>query len=393
MVHRPRARVPDFGRRLGAARLAVLGGRAPPTGDGDRHSRSSRRRGVARSRARSPTDRARRRAENEGRGDGSTGRSGATTRRSAWRASRHSGDLAGGTTGRSTASSRPSWRRRDEAVKRGGELDRLAPRPGPRLPPLLGHPSSVVRFYAVRLLSPLPTLAGQHVPACTIGPLAERPRGRARDAAQPRLASGERCAARFACSRTRIRSRARAGLPDAAAVSASARPRPSSSRSSSDTSWWVREAAREALVAAGTTRPSSLEPALDEPRPRRCAAAPRSCSRTSGSSTTSSRDERGLPALERILDAGGRGLRGAAAERAGSGLRLGVSRARGGALRDVRDRSSSACVLTCAAYLCSLYGDVLRAHGRRARRDPTAAAGAPGGRRRTRSSTPGSPRA
>ena len=58
----------------------------------------------------------------------------------------------------------------ENPVRVAGELDRLAPRPGPRLPPLLGHPNPVVRSYAARLLSRYPALAEQHVPACTSDP-------------------------------------------------------------------------------------------------------------------------------------------------------------------------------------------------------------------------------
>jgi len=47
------------------------------------------------------------------------------------------------------------------------ELDRLAPRPGRRLAPLVGHPSEVVRFYVVRLLGRYPELARRHVAALT----------------------------------------------------------------------------------------------------------------------------------------------------------------------------------------------------------------------------------
>jgi HEAT repeat protein len=42
---------------------------------------------------------------------------------------------------------------RDTPARVAAELDRLASRVGTRLVPLLGHPSSVVRFYAVRLLA------------------------------------------------------------------------------------------------------------------------------------------------------------------------------------------------------------------------------------------------
>ena len=76
----------------------------------------------------------------------------------------------------------------ENPVRVAGELDRLAPRPGPRLPPLLGHPNPIVRSYAVRLLSRYPALAEQHVHGVHVGPLAERPWCRARDASGCRLA-------------------------------------------------------------------------------------------------------------------------------------------------------------------------------------------------------------
>lgn len=45
---------------------------------------------------------------------------------------------------------------RERAARIGAALERAAPRPGPRLPALLTHPSPVVRFWAVRLLARYP---------------------------------------------------------------------------------------------------------------------------------------------------------------------------------------------------------------------------------------------
>ncbi len=55
----------------------------------------------------------------------------------------------------------------EHPVRVAAQLDRLAPRPGRRLTPLLGHPSDQVRFCAIRLLASYPALARSHAPDLT----------------------------------------------------------------------------------------------------------------------------------------------------------------------------------------------------------------------------------
>ncbi len=205
---------------------------------------------------------------------------------------------------------------RENPVRVAGVLDRLAPRPGPRLTPLLGHPSPVVRSYAVRLLSRYPVLAEQHVPACTSDP-SPNVRGAALETLR---AAGSSAALRHALRlledpHPQVRAQA---CRTAAAVSG---------RASAtylvpllaDTSWWVREAAREALVTTGDHATTAVEPALDsDDQALRSGAA--LVLQDIGHSLVGD-DQAGRP--EQVLDAGGRRWRVAAAERARRGLVLG----------------------------------------------------------------------
>lgn len=206
----------------------------------------------------------------------------------------------------------------ENPVRVAGELDKLAPRPGPRLPPLLGHPNPVVRSYAVRLLSRYPALAEQHVPACTSD---SSPNVRGAALETLRIA-GSPAALRHALRlledpHPQVRAQA---CRTAAAVSG---------RASAaylvpllgDTSWWVREAAREALVTAGDYATEAVEPALDSLDPALRTGAALVLQDTGHVDALV--DDEQLGRLERIFDAGGRRLRGAAGERARRGLILG----------------------------------------------------------------------
>ena len=208
----------------------------------------------------------------------------------------------------------------DDVVKVATQLDRLAPRPASRLVPLLGHPSSVVRFYAVRLLGRYGALAGRHVPALTAD---SSPNVRAAALETLRTAaSGEalRCALRLlddpnALVRAHASRTAAAIAPEAAA--------PFLVPLLADRSWWVREAAREGLVAAGREVTAAVSPALDSTdETMRSGAA--IVLQDVGLVDELTRDED--PAqLDRILEAGGQRLRAAAGDRALRGLRLGPS--------------------------------------------------------------------
>ena len=206
----------------------------------------------------------------------------------------------------------------ENPVRVAGELDRLAPRPGPRLAPLVAHPNPVVRAYAVRLLSRYPALAEQHVPACTSDP-SPNVRGAALETLR---AAGSPAALRHALRlledpHPQVRAQA---CRTAAAVSG---------RASAaylvpllaDTSWWVREAAREALVTAGHHARIVVEPALESHDPALRSGAALVLQDIGHVDALVGDDEGGR--LERIYGAGGRRLRGAAAERARRGLVLG----------------------------------------------------------------------
>jgi HEAT repeat protein len=206
----------------------------------------------------------------------------------------------------------------ENPVRVAGELDRLAPRPGTRLAPLVGHPSPVVRTYAVRLLSRYPALAEQHVPACTSDP-SPNVRGAALETLR---AAGSPAALRHALRlledpNPQVRAQA---CRTAAAVSG---------RASAafvvpllaDASWWVREAAREALVSAGEDAAVAVEPALDSHDEALRSGAALVLQDTGHVDALAGDEELGR--LERIFDAGGRRLRGAAAERARRGLVIG----------------------------------------------------------------------
>jgi HEAT repeats len=205
----------------------------------------------------------------------------------------------------------------DDIVKVATQLDRLAPRAGSRLVPLLGHPNSVVRFYAVRLLAQYGSLAGRHIPA-----LSSDPSPNVRAAALETLraaASGEalRCALRLLDDpNPLVRAHASRTASAIAPQTAASFLVPLLG----DRSWWVREAAREGLVAAGRDVTDAVAPALesDDHMLRSGAAL---VLQDVGLVDELVRDE-DLGQLECILDAGGRRLRTAAADRAQSGRSL-----------------------------------------------------------------------
>ncbi len=207
----------------------------------------------------------------------------------------------------------------DDVVKVATQLDRLAPRAGPRLPPLLGHPNGVVRFYAVRLLASYEGLAGRHVPEMTADP---SPNVRAAALETLRVAaSGEalRCALRLLeDANPLVRAHASRTASSIAPLTAA----PFLVPLLADRSWWVREAAREGLVAAGRDVDVAIAPALEsgDDALRTGAAL---VLQDVGLVDELVRDD-DLGQLERIFDAGGRRLRTAAADRARLGVHLGT---------------------------------------------------------------------
>ena len=129
-----------------------------------------------------------------------------------------------------------------------------------RLLPLLGHPSGAVRFSAVRLLSRYPALAVRHVPDATrdVSP-------QIRAAALETLratTSGEalRCALELLDDpHPLVRSHA---VRTAGAVSGAGSALVVAALG--DESWWVRDAARETLTAAGSDVAESVRAALED---------------------------------------------------------------------------------------------------------------------------------
>jgi HEAT repeat protein len=208
---------------------------------------------------------------------------------------------------------------RDAPASVAAQLDRLAPRVGLRLAPLLRHPRSVVRFYAVRLLRPYGSLARDLVPdlvddpspnvrAAALETLASAPSGNALRRALDQLDDPHPLVRAQAC-RTSAAVSARAAAPFVAPLLA-------------DASWWVREAAREALVAGGRGVTDVVVPVLADPDPNvRLGAALVLQDVGVVDDLVADGDDPVL--LGTIFEAGGGGIRTAAAERARRGQRLG----------------------------------------------------------------------
>jgi HEAT repeat protein len=207
----------------------------------------------------------------------------------------------------------------ESPVRVVAQLDRLAPRPGRRLLPLLGHPEAVVRFYAVRLLVRYPSLAHAHVPDLTRD---RSPNVRAAALETLRaVASGEglRCALQLLEDPHPL---VRAHATRSAAAIAG----PTSAQFLvpllADESWWVREAVRGSLVATGKAVADAVLPALESANPMLRSGA--ALVLQDVGFVDSLAGPGGDPhRLERILEAGGSRLRAAAAERASRGLVLG----------------------------------------------------------------------
>jgi hypothetical protein len=209
----------------------------------------------------------------------------------------------------------------EDRVRVAAQLDRLAPRPGTRLTALLGHPHAVVRFYALRLLAPYPALVGRHVPA-----LAQDGSPQVRAAALDALqgaASAEalRCALQLLDDvHPLVRAHAARTTSGVGGVATA----PLLVPLLADGSWWVREAARESLAAFGRDVTPVVLPALDgDEMLLRDGAALVLQDVGHVDELMWQGSEPDLPELERIVAAGGRRLRDAAAERARYGLRLG----------------------------------------------------------------------
>ena len=197
------------------------------------------------------------------------------------------------------------------------ELDRLAPRPGPRLVPLLGHPSEVVRFYVVRLLGRYPDLARRHVPAHTRD---GSPHVRAAALEALREAGSTETLRRALELLSDTQPFVRAQACRTAAAIAKLGAATFVAPLLGDESWWVREAAREALVDAGPGVARAVSGLVDHADPTVRKGAALVLQDVGALDALIDRAE--TEQLERILAAGGGRLRRAAAERARRRLEL-----------------------------------------------------------------------
>jgi HEAT repeat protein len=191
------------------------------------------------------------------------------------------------------------------------ELDRLAPRPGRRLAPLVGHPSEVVRFYVVRLLGRYPELARRHVAVLTADP---SPHVRAAALETLRAAGSADTLRRALEMLSDIQPFVRAQASRTAVAIAGVGAASFVAPLLADESWWVREAAREALVGAGPEVAAVVAPLVGDGVPALRKGAALVLQDVGAVDALVDRGEAGE--LERIMEAGGGRLRRAAAERA-----------------------------------------------------------------------------
>jgi hypothetical protein len=204
---------------------------------------------------------------------------------------------------------------RDTPARVAAELDRLAARVGARIVPLLGHPSSVVRFYAVRLLARHGDVGRRLASALVADPSAN-----VRAAALETL----RTVATGDALRSALRSlddphpHVRAHACRTACSISGTTAAPFVVPLLGDDSWWVRDAARKALVSSGGAVVSTVVPALghEDANVRRGAALVLQDVGVVDELVSGGMDP-GL--LQRIFDAGGERLRAATAERARRG--------------------------------------------------------------------------
>ena len=208
---------------------------------------------------------------------------------------------------------------RDSPIRVASALDELAPRPGVRLVPLLRHPSVVVRFSVVRLLVRYPDLARRHV-----ADLTRDPSHQVRAAALETL-RGTTTAEAVRCATALLDDPHPLVRAQAAATAAAVTGGPCAALLVpllGDESWAVRDATREALVAAGPDVADAMLVALDDPNDEIRSGAALVLQDVGVVDRLAHGDRNGH--LERILEAGGDRLRQAASGRARKGVALGV---------------------------------------------------------------------
>ena len=207
-----------------------------------------------------------------------------------------------------------------EPVRVAAQLDRLAPLLGDRLIPLLAHPSDLVRFCATRLVARYPALAEPHIPELTRDASPNVRAAALETLRTTRSAEALRCSLRLLDD---PHPRVRANACRTAMAIGGPRAAPFLAMRLGDESWWVREAAREALVVAGADVVTVVLPLLEAEDPDLRHAAALVLQDVGALDDLLAQDAEHRDA-KRILAASTRRLRDAAASRAQLGIRLGM---------------------------------------------------------------------
>ena len=155
---------------------------------------------------------------------------------------------------------------RERAARIAAALDRAAPRPGPRLVALLGHPSAVVRFWSIRLLARYPERRRE------VGRLSDDPNAQVRAAVLETLRTtasgpGDPAALRLAVDLLdEARPTVRFQAVQTVAELGHGAIAPLLIPLLGDPSWSVRKQAEETLVSLGTAGALAAAAALESDR-------------------------------------------------------------------------------------------------------------------------------
>lgn len=192
------------------------------------------------------------------------------------------------------------------------QLERLAPRPGARLLPLLSDPDPTVRFWGATLLAPYPDLGQTRLLDLTrdVDP---NVRAAAVETLGTRTGKGVAAATLALLEDPAWFVRVHAARSAGHVLGADAAP--SLVRLLADTRWWVRTAAKDALRGIGSQAISALLPVLTE-RDAFARNGAAEILQDIGFVDALAFDRPGSPLLERIYAAGGERLRETAELRA-----------------------------------------------------------------------------
>jgi len=210
--------------------------------------------------------------------------------------------------------------RRDSPPRIAAALDRLGPRVGTRLLPLLGHPSSIVRFYAVRLLAGHGEVGHRLVLGLVHDP-SPNVRAAALETLRTSMSGKTLRSALQLLNDPYPRVRAHACLTACAISGTSAAP--FVVERLADEAWQVREAAVHALVRVGRRVTPPILPMLAHQDPEVRSGVALVLQDIGFVDELA--QEGDIDLLERIFDAGGERLRMSAGERARRGLSVGRS--------------------------------------------------------------------